>query len=462
MDEGAIEVADEELGLVGAEADAVGAFEGVGCLMARAIRNTESDTVHCSESHRGGQVLDVVIFGTGVVDVFGVADDDVVGGGILDETFEFAGFEVVGADVDAGGVEGFPVGSEGDAVGFCSVFGKESFFAIGGDFVEFAVGDVGEVEGAIGGDGEAFGPVVADGDELPVFAGDEVFGGAGFAFVEVDGDGRFAVVFPEPGEGFEEDFVAFLAAVAAFIPAVGVFVAGEFESALHRLVGHPPIAAVDVEVIFAILEEDAEGLGFGFADEGGVVISSAEADVGSDHGVNAAEVVRPFPGGGEGGDGTGGSAAEGAVIGVGGELVVFKEGDHFLDEKIGVVGAHAIVFEGAVEAGLGVFISERGGDDAGVDEEADGDGHVAGGDEFVEGIGDVAFFAGIADEAGSVLEDHEGGRLFRVIFCGDVDPVVAVGAGENFGVGELVFGEFSGGEGLGDEGEEEEESHSDS
>lgn len=34
------------------------------------------------------------------------------------------------------------------------------------------------------------------------------------------------------------------------------------------------------------------------------------------------------------------------------------------------------------------------------------------------------------------------------------------GAGEDFGVGELVFGELADGEGLGDEGEEEEESHS--
>ena len=216
------------------------------------------------------------------------------------------------------------------------------------------------------------------------------------------------------------------------------------------LVGHPPVAAVNIEIVFAVLEEDAEGLGLGFADEGRVIVTATEADVGADHGVDAAEVIGSFPGGGEGGDGSGGTAAEAAVVGVFGDVVIFRdEGEHFLDEEVGVVGAHAIVFVGAVEAGLGVFTSGGRGDDAGVDEETDGDGHVSGGDELVEGIGDVAFLAGVADEPGTVLEDHEAGGFLRIVFGGDVDPVVAVGAGEDFGRIELVFGKLAGRESRG-------------
>ena len=114
------------------------------------------------------------------------------------------------------------------------VFGEEGFPAIGSDFEKFAIGDVGDVEGAIGGDGEAFGPVVSPSIRPARSSpGNEPFGGAGFAFVEMDRDGLFAVVFPKPGEGFEENFISFLAAVAPFVPAMGVFVAGELEGALH-------------------------------------------------------------------------------------------------------------------------------------------------------------------------------------------------------------------------------------
>ena len=277
----------------------------------------------------------------------------------------------------------------------------------------------------------------------------------------MDGDGRFSMVFPKPSEGLDEDFVAFLAAVAAIIPSMGVFVAGEFEGALHGLVGHPPVTAIDVEIVLTILKENTERFGFGFADEGRVVVTASKADVGADHGVDAAEVIGSFPGGGEGGDGAGGSSAEGAVIGVGGDVIfVGDEGDHFLDEEVGIVGAHAIVFERSVEAGLGVFVFGRSGDDAWVDEEADGDGHVSGGDELIEGVGNVSFFARVFHETGPVLEDHEAGGFGVVIFLGDVDPVIALGAGEDLGVLKMVFGKPAiSREDLGDEDKEDEESH---
>lgn len=96
-----------------------------------------------------------------------------------------------------------------------------------------------------------------------------------------------------------------LVGVRAFAPGVFDGVAGEFEGGEDALVGDPPIAAVDVEVLVSVLEEDAEGFGFGFADEGSEFIAATEADVGADHGVDAAEGIGALPCDVEGGDGTG-------------------------------------------------------------------------------------------------------------------------------------------------------------
>lgn len=65
--EWAIEVADDELGLVGAEADAVGAFEGV---------DFEVPTVRV-------EMVDEIFSRVGIVDLICVGDDDVVAPGVF-------------------------------------------------------------------------------------------------------------------------------------------------------------------------------------------------------------------------------------------------------------------------------------------------------------------------------------------------------------------------------------------
>ncbi len=116
-------------------------------------------------------------------------------------------------------------------------------------------------------------------------------------------------------------------------------------------------------------------------------------------------------------------------------MLFFDEGEDLAEEKAGVGIAHAIVFVGAVVAGFGGFAIE-GRDDAGVDEDADGDGHFLGGDEVVED--DVgAGAAVVVAEAHAVLEDHECGGGRAIVLGGDVDGVVALGAGEDFRGGEF-------------------------
>ena len=62
VNEGAVEMADEELGLVGAEADAIGAIEGE-------FAGAGSAGIHPD---------DLLVFGTGEVDIMIVADDDII------------------------------------------------------------------------------------------------------------------------------------------------------------------------------------------------------------------------------------------------------------------------------------------------------------------------------------------------------------------------------------------------
>src|SRR6185503_8736169 len=113
---------------------------------------------------------------------------------------------------------------------------------------------------------------------------------------------------------------------------------------------------VDIEVARAVLEKDADGLGLGLADEGGIARAAAEVDVGADAAVDAGEGVGPFPGHREGGNRAAAATPDGAVVaGVGevdrpaiGGLLGLDEREQFLEEEAGVVVAQTVVFETAV------------------------------------------------------------------------------------------------------------------
>ena len=73
-----------------------------------------------------------------------------------------------------------------------------------------------------------------------------------------------------------------VAAMSAGSPVVVHLIAGEVRAPFHLLIGHPPVAAVDIQVGAAILEENADRLRFGLTDQGGIHVATAETDVGSD------------------------------------------------------------------------------------------------------------------------------------------------------------------------------------
>ena len=81
----------------------------------------------------------------------------------------------------------------------------------------------------------------------------------------------------------------------------------------------------------------------------------------------------------------------------------------------------------------------------GIDEDADGDGDVALGDEVVEdgGVADLAVGVSVAE---AVLEDEKGGGFGGVVLGGNVNEVFAVGVGEDLAVipgvaGDGAFGD---------------------
>ncbi len=134
--------------------------------------------------------------------------------------------------------------------------------------------------------------------------------------IRFDLDVRLPVA-PDPAEDVGEDLGGVLLIVTAFAPGVVHVVAGPGEAAFHHLVRHPPVAAVEVIVASAALEEDAEGLGLEFADEHGQLIGTVNADVGADAGEHTAEAIRAMPGDHEGADAAAAVASDGGVIRIG-------------------------------------------------------------------------------------------------------------------------------------------------
>ncbi len=270
--------------------------------------------------------------------------------------------------------------------------------------------------------------------------------GAGFFFEGVDA----GVVTPSPAEHFGEDGAAVFAVVRFGAHDEGVVVFGEVEGGGHLEVAEGPAAVAVTEVVFAFLEVDADVAFFLEADHGGVDVTAANVGEAADVGDDFVEGVGAFPGDGEGADAAGADAADGAALGIIDEGVGFGDfGDHFVEDEAGVDVREGVVFDAAVASGFVAFFG--GGEDAGVNEDADGDGHLAFVDEVVE-YGGGAEVALEVDVGGAVLEDHDAGGVGGVVLGGDVDPVVAGGAGVDFAGGPLVLGDGALGDACLDEG----------
>src|SRR5687768_7554717 len=105
-----------------------------------------------------------------------------------------------------------------------------------------------------------------------------------------------------------------LAVMSAIAPLMGMLITGERERALDHLIGEPPIAAVDIQVVRTALQKNSKWLRLELPDQSWITITAAQADISSDGAENAAEGLGPFPGSGEGSDRAGARAADAAVV----------------------------------------------------------------------------------------------------------------------------------------------------
>src|SRR5688572_13079900 len=78
-------------------------------------------------------------------------------------------------------------------------------------------------------------------------------------------------------------------------PCVLHVVAGEDQRPLHLLVRHPPIAAVDVQIVLAVLEKNADGLWLHLAHQCRIIIAAAQTDISADAAEHTTKPIGPFP-----------------------------------------------------------------------------------------------------------------------------------------------------------------------
>src|SRR5690606_33083786 len=109
------------------------------------------------------------------------------------------------------------------------------------------------------------------------------------------GRDRTRIISPQPTHRVGEQCRRMPTIVTALSPDVLYVVAGEHERSLHRLVGDPPISAINVQVVLAVLHEDADRLRLILANKSRIPIGSAQTDEGADCTEHALKGVGPLP-----------------------------------------------------------------------------------------------------------------------------------------------------------------------
>src|SRR5258708_23069862 len=121
---------------------------------------------------------------------------------------------------------------------------------------------------------------------------------------------------PEPAHRIGENSGRLFSFVRSRSPCMIHFVPGVNKGAFHRLVRHPPIAAVLVIIVTAILQKNADGFRFCLPDKRGVDIASSQTYVSPDAGKNPTECIRAFPRSSEGANGAAACSTYSPVTGL--------------------------------------------------------------------------------------------------------------------------------------------------
>src|SRR5580698_1701738 len=92
------------------------------------------------------------------------------------------------------------------------------------------------------------------------------------------------------------------------------FITGEGQGPLHRLVRHPPVPAINIEIARTVLQKDADRLGFVFPDQDGITVAATQPHIRSNGAKDPRKLRRSFPGRSKGADSPAAAAADGPVV----------------------------------------------------------------------------------------------------------------------------------------------------
>src|SRR5262249_1555420 len=130
------------------------------------------------------------------------------------------------------------------------------------------------------------------------------------------------LVAPQPAQRLRQDGAAVLAVVAAVAHHELVVVLHELQRRGHLLVRQRPVAVQVVEVVLAVLEEDADRLLLRLADHPRIDVAAADVRETADVAEDLAELVRPLPGRREGADAARTGSSDGPAGGVLADVVL--------------------------------------------------------------------------------------------------------------------------------------------
>lgn len=221
-----------------------------------------------------------------------------------------------------------------------------------------------------------------------------------------------------------------LAAVSPFTVLETDFIAFESQRGGHLLVGEWPVSMFIIEVAASRLKEDFDRLAVGFANEGFAVVTASDVGEAADMTEDSAEGIRAFPGDGPGANASRADPADTSLIGIIGELHHASDlGKQLLDDEASVLIGEGVVFEATIGGSRlpSRLFRQRFREVSWVNEDPDGDGHLALMDQVVHHDG-CAKVALRIDIGMSILKHHDGSGLGTIVLGGHIHPVATNGA----------------------------------
>ena len=242
------------------------------------------------------------------------------------------------------------------------------------------------------------------------------------------------LISPKPLHGFRKLTTAKIRIMCeALSPFEMEIVSHVLEGGRQPLIGNGPTSKRIVDITTGTRHIDANGLGFRFSNQGWIQIASSQVSETAGAGKHTLKLLRHLPSHGECTNRAGTGTCNRTHLGVFGDRVTLLDFRHdLLHQESRVTIPQAVVFEATIrrfifDARL-VQIVPR------IDENGNRDWHVTIGDQVVEHGRHPP--TSLRLHPFTILKDHQGSRLARVVLSGNIDPPITRGPGEHLGVGQ--------------------------